>query len=479
MMPRAAKLLLAVLTGLTAVGGRPRVEMKVLIQMLDAQEAFFKAEVIKDFDKKEKCTVEVVHYESVDSIPAVLAKYKGDAGLVKVPFDKAWPLVEKGLVKPLNDFLTDDQMKDFGDTYLLTSLAQRDGKQYYVPRKFETRVMVYLKSKVADAVAVWRKYRDDASEEIRKYNGYGLPATYMLEDDPNKWDFYDVFVVGWVWANTQYDGRKVGRVAHRGKRYSGTALRVIDRAFSCGADSAAILSMQGAAVTDAYLWEAAYAASGIYNPRMWDQQWSGSDVWKGFGEGEVFLSFMTQLDCFFIHGTGRDGLDGFLKDPADMGVAIMPEGCSLELNRMGDIARTGSHAITTGGWWWGIPHDSPNALVSYKLARHITSTENQVQGCSRFGMIPVRKDILGDMSMLFGGGWITEVYDVSFKQLMNNKKTVLPSHPRFDQIRNAYLDAWFDIVVEKNWSQDKKIPDANYIEHVLTGNYAARVAKLR
>ncbi|MBD3391823.1 MAG: extracellular solute-binding protein [Chitinivibrionales bacterium] len=483
MKPASAciRIALLMLSSCVLIQARSKVEMKVLIRMLDAQEAFFKAEVIEGFESKPRSEIEVVHYASVDSIPLELEKHTSDAGLVKVPFDKAWSLVDQGHIKPLNDFLTEEQMKEFGSTYLLTSLGMRGGKQYYVPRKFETRVMVYLKSRVKEACAVWRMHHDAVSAELKKYNGYGLPATYMLEDDPNAWDFFDVFVAGWVWAHTQYGGTQNGRVAHRGKRYSGTALRVIDRAFSCGADSAAIIDMHGDAVRDAFLWEAAYAASGIYNPRMWKQEWSGSGVWEGFKDGDVFLSFMTQLDCFFIHGTGRDGLEGFLKDPDDMGVAVMPAGCSLDIDKTGKVAREGSHAITTGGWWWGIPVHTPDALVSYKVARHITSTENQVQGCSRFGMIPVRKDILSDMSMLFGGGWITEVYDVSFKQLMANKKTVLPSHPKFDKIRDVYLDAWFDIVVNRNWAAGKSggTPDAGHIESVLSGTYRSQVDKLK
>ena len=137
---------------------------------------------------------------------------------------------------------------------------------------------------------------------------------------------------------------------------------------------------------------------------------------------------MTQLDCFFIHGTGQDGLDGYLKDPADMGVATMPQGCSATLDKDGTVEREGCKAVTTGGWWWGIPCDSPDPRLSYRLARYITSTKSQLKDCSRFGMIPVRKDILSDMSMLFGEGWITEIYETSFKQLMNNGSAVLPAN---------------------------------------------------
>lgn len=456
----------------------PKTHMTVLIHMIDAQENFFTKEVLDGFEKEEKTELKVVHYSNVDSIDQELRTASGDVSLVKVPFDKGWSLVHEGLVKPLNAFLTDDELKEFHETYLLTSLGQLGGKQYYVPRKFETRIMVYRKSKVEEAVAVWRKHRETIDGEMKKFNGYGLPATYMLEEDPNQWDFFDVFVAGWIWAHTPYDGKTMPRVAHRGKYYSGTGLRLIDRSFQCGADSSGILTMSGNAVVDSYFWEAVYAAAGIFNPKMWEEKWSGSGVWEGFKSNEVFLSFMTQLDCFFIHGTGRDGLDGYLEDPDDMGVAVMPQGCSIELDSKGSIAREGTRAITTGGWWWGVPEKSPDPRASYRLARHITSTENQIQGCSRFGMIPVRKEILSDISMLFGGGWVSGIYDVSLRQLMNNKYTVLPYSPNFDQIRNLYIDAWFDIVVNHNWSQDREIPMRAHIAYLLKNTYSPKARSL-
>jgi ABC-type glycerol-3-phosphate transport system substrate-binding protein len=463
---------------LLVAGCAPSTSMTALIHMIEPQERYFRAEVIEPFNRRRRADIDVAHYAAIDSLGETLRQRRGEAGLVKTPFDKAWSLVDQGLIMPLNDILTPDEMREFDDIYLLTSLGAKDGKIYYTPRKFETRIMVYRKSKVAEAMAVWRKRRDEISESLAPFNGYGLPATYVLEEEPGEWDYFDIYTLGWIWAHTPVDGEAAPRIAHRGKRYSGTALRIIDRVYQCGGDSAAVLSMRSPAVTDAYHWEAAYAAGGIYTPRMWEEAWSGSGVWSGFAQGAVYLSFMTQLDCFFIHGTGRDGLEGYLDDPDDMGVAPMPAGCSLELDAHGEPLRRGSRAITTGGWWWGIPAGTPDPRASYELARHITSAENQIAGCSRFGMIPVRKDILDDMSMLFGGGWISEVYAVSFKQLMHNKYTVLPSHPRFDAVRNAYLDAWFDIVAEKNWSDGGEAPSREYIARLLTEQYGAAVQRL-
>lgn len=467
--------LVIVLVGILVLFCAPKVRMGVLIHMMDAQEAYFRKVMLADYDKVGDADLEIVSYGTVDSIENALEHRNRPVGLIKVPFSEAAALVARDRVMPLNSFLSQKELDEFSDTYLLTTLGKSDGKFWYVPRKFETRIMVYRKSKVADAVEVWRDYRDGLSVELAKVNDRGLPSTYLLEDDPNKWDYFDILMIGWIWSHREYAGGRRPRVAHRGKRYSGTSLRVIDRVYQLGGDSSDVVSMKGEAVTDAFFWEAVYAGLQIYNPRMWKEGWSGTGVWEGFRDDDVFLAFMTQLDCFFLHGTGRDGLSGYFKDPDDMGVALMPRGCAVSLDRKGSPVREGKRSITTGGWWWGIPANTPDPRASYRLARFITSTENQIQECTRFGMIPVRKDILSQMSMMFGGGWITHIYDTSFRQLMENKHTTIPSSEHFESVSEAYLAAWYDIVVDGNWSPAGNLPQRDHIEQVLRA-YQNKVA---
>ena len=447
---------------------------QILVHMLPAQEDYFTKEIMPAFDKENRTKTKVVHYDNTSDLEKEIDKASGNVALVKVPFDKCKALIRGNYLRSLDSFLTDKEMQDFRSTYLLTSLGTYAGKQYLVPRKFETRLMVYCKSRVADAVSRWRNCKEAIDVDMRKINGYGLPATYNLQDDPNKWDFFDVYVVGWIWAHTSYDGKMAGRIGHRAKRYSGTSLRIVDRVYQCGGDSVAALSMKGDAVADAFMWEAVYASS-VYNKRMIDEAWSGSDIWGAFRDGDVFLAFMTQIDCFFLHGTGQDGLDGYLKNP-DLGVAVMPAGCSVMLDPHGNPLREGGKMVTTGGWWWGKPASAPDPRLSYKMARYITNTKCQAQDCSRFGMIPVRKDILGDMSMMFGGGWITGIYETSFQQLMINKYVSIPGSAHFDEVSGVYLDAWYDIVVHKNWCDaGGETPQWDHVLKLLTDTYVPRV----
>jgi hypothetical protein len=448
---------------------------EILVKMMPVQEQYFGREVMPAFDRDNNSETKVVHYENTAELESELTHHAHNVALVKIPFEKISALIRGNYLTPLDAILRPEELKEFKSTYFLTSLGSIDNKQYCIPRKFETRIMVYCKSKVTDALARFKNCRDAIDADLKKINRYGLPSTYVLEDDPNKWSFFDVYVVGWIWAHTPYDDRIEPRIGHRGKRYSGTSQRIIDRVFQCGGDSSQVLSMNGDAVTDAFMWEAVYASS-VYNKRMWEEAWSGADIWKAFKSGDVFLAFMTQLDCFFLHGTGQDGLDGFMKNPDDMGVAVMPSGCSVELDSRGNFLRDGVKSVTTGGWWWGIPATTPDPKLSYAMARFITNTKSQIQDCSRFGMIPVRKDILGDMPMMFGDGWITAIYETSFRQLMLNKYTAIPASGHFDEISAIYLDAWYDIVVKKNWAAAGDSPQREYIRRILTETYAPRAA---
>lgn len=462
-----------------AIGCVPPVsKSKVFIRMMDSQEKYFRDSVISSFSKID--IPQVISYTSVDSIEDVLKNNAGAVSLIKIPFGKAWSLVRKRKIIPLHSFLSPIEIREFNDTYIFTSLGRQFNKQYFIPRKYETRLMVYLKSKVREAYGLWKVYEDTIDIELKKYNGFGLPNDYTFEISPEMWDFYDLFVVGWIWANEREKGYSTPKIAHRGKHYSGTSHRIIDRIFQLGGDSSAVITMNGDAVIDAFYWEAVYADANIFNPKMWEEEWSGADIWKGFKTGEVFLSFMTQLDCFFLHGTGMDGLTGFLSDSSDMGVATMPAGCTFLLDGNGSVLQRGHKSITSGGWWWGIPSDAPDPKMSYRIARYITNKENQVEGCNRFGMIPVRKDVRESLDSLFTQNWIREVYDASYRQMVFNQLTTVPAHNCFHKIADVYLDAWFDIVANKNWSTKKNgIPDRFYIKKVLDIKYVSAVKRIK
>ncbi|MFP4012830.1 MAG: extracellular solute-binding protein [Chitinispirillaceae bacterium] len=471
-------LIFAISTFALLAGCAAPVHLSVLAPMSQDQQRFLEKEILPRFENRNRCRIKIINVEDTDGIKNSIDIDTGSVGLVKVPFTVARQFAGTTQLLVMDSVLDVSGNKRFNQELLLTSLGAVDGKQYYVPREFETRLIVYRKSKVNEALRSWRRSKDAIDKSIKRVNGYGLPANYILEENPEEWDFYDIYVLGWIWASREQGGRMQPRIAHPLRENKGLTLRQIDHLVQLGADTSSIIGMQGDEVVDMFYWEAVYASLGIYNPDMWRQNWTSSDLWRAFGNDDVYLSFLTASDCFHIHGTGKDSLFGYLEDPEDMGVATMPSACSVELDDMGMPLRVGSKAVMTGGWWWGIPARSPDPVLSAKLACFLSQNENQIKECSSFGMIPVRKDVLSYMPIMFGDGWITQVYNTSFHQLMKNDQHVIAGDLKSRRIFSLYGEAWSEIIVGENWSDDNLLPDRAYIAKLIEDSYSPKAHNL-
>lgn len=438
---------------LLAIGCGPKSkvpEISVLIKMMPAQEKFFREEVIKGFEKANQCKVKVVTFTDMWDIEATLKLEKGSRtptiALVKAPFEMTRVLVGKGYMMPLAEVVDSLKLEqDIAEYHpLALGLGYADSRLYYLPRKLETRVLFYLKSKVADAVKNFPSMKAEINTALKKENGYGLPAGYTLEEDPNQWDYYDLLVVGMVWANTPYFGVKMPRVAFRGAKYEGTALGLIDQAIQLGATPKDILQLNSEPVIRMLQWHSQFVKNQVFNPAMWQDPMRGANIWEGVSSGKVFMATVQQIDCFFLHGWKNSvEMPGYMKDPDDMGLAVMPAGNSFALDEKGQPVYAGERKITTGGWWWGIPRTSPDAKLAYELARYITSHDIQAQECARFGSMPVRKDILNNLEAVFSEGWVGQIFEKSIEQIQINDITTIPLTPFYSDMGRNYIDLWY------------------------------------
>jgi ABC-type glycerol-3-phosphate transport system substrate-binding protein len=443
---------------LTLVAGcakKPSNEIGILIRMMPAQERFFREQIIPEFEKQYNCKVNINTFTNEWDIERLLdlekSKKVKSIALVKTPFELTRVLVDKGYIADLYSVQDSDKVnQDLAEYHPLASgLGYIDSKPYFLPRKLETRTLFYLKSKVADAVSKFDKHKKRINTELKALNNFGLPAEYTLESDPSEWDFYDIYVVGSIWANEEYNGVKLGRIAHRGARYGGTALDLVDKALQLGATKDDILRLTSDKVVETFIWERALIKSNIYNPGMWQDQWKGTNIYSAIKDGKVFLSILQQIDEFTIHGWKDDpSMPSYLPNEEDMGLAVMPKAVSFTLDDKGKYAFEGTRAISTGGWWWGIPQSAPNAKLAYDLARFITNRENQAKECSRFGMIPVRKDIVNNLSQVFDQGWVGEIYKTSVDQILANGLTTVPLVKSYTELGQNLIDAWYGLGVE-------------------------------
>jgi ABC-type glycerol-3-phosphate transport system substrate-binding protein len=210
---------------------------------------------------------------------------------------------------------------------------------------------------------------------------------------------------------------------------------------------------------------------------MWEQSWSGGGIWKGFSQGQVYAAFMHQIDAFFIHGGSNPSMQGFLEDPDEMATAIMPQAVSLELDADGTPVRVGAHASNFAGWWWGIPVTTPDAELSYKLARFITSYDNHKEECSIFGMMPVRNDVFDDLGAAFKEDWMQDVFKTALAQF-EAKVVEPPTATNVAQMGSIWRKAWYDIVTKKGYSESGEGVDRAYIQEALKP-YAEEVKALQ
>lgn len=438
-------------------------EITLYIRMMEMQDKWFRENIIKPFEKKYGVKVNVRTFEKEVDLQNILEldKDKKTIGLVKTPHTQLIPLVKKGLIMDLGQAVGDrykEDIKEYTDAAI--KMATIDGKVYYIPRKLETNTLLYLKSKVKDAVENWKKFEGPINDMFKKYNGVGLPDGYTLEADPNEWDWYDLAVVGYYWANTEYNGKKEPRIAHRGKKYGGTIVEMLTKIYQAGGTPEDALAMNTEPVKDMFEWEVFFKENGLYNPGMWEEGWSGGGIWKAMAAGKVYLAFMHQIDAFFIHGGSNPNMTGYLVDPDDMGVAIMPKGASLKL-KDGKPVREGKHASQLAGWWWGIPSSTPDAELSYELARWITNAENHKEEVQTFGMMPIRKDIVNNLKGTFKEAWMQEVFNTANRQVQASVQPV-PQVTEWPAVGQLYLDAWYDIVVDGNNKDIQKTLDEKY-----------------
>jgi ABC-type glycerol-3-phosphate transport system substrate-binding protein len=453
--------------------------MTILIRMMEPQEKWFTKNILKKFEDKNHCKIILKRFGKDSELVEILKKEaetggKGNVSLVKTPLHLTLLLYKAGLVKSFEEILSDmGSEKPEIESIIGTILDDYDPvalemgkfttitgeKLYFLPRKVETRLMVYRKSKVTDAVENWHKFQAQIQDVLKRENGYGLPGDYSLESDINRWDFYDVLVAGYYWANVEYNGKIEGRIAHRSKNYAGTVIGLIDRALQLGAVKEDIREVDKSSepFIDMLHWESIFRNYNLYSQGMWeDDGLYGFDIYKGIEEGDVFLTWLHQLDCMLLYKMDQLGMANNFVKPDDLGVSIMPQGVSFELTTNGRPKRMGTREAHTFGWFWGIPKGSPEPELAFKLAMFITSYEAHLEEAKNFFLVPVRKSVREALKADLKEDWQLELYDKSIEQFKINGNHLVPRFitlAGYQEFLKNYYDAFEKIVIKKGYDQ--------------------------
>jgi ABC-type glycerol-3-phosphate transport system substrate-binding protein len=111
--------------------------------------------------------------------------------------------------------------------------------------------------------------------------------------------------------------------------------------------------------------------------------------------------------------------------------------------------------------------------LAYEFARFMTSREVQVRESSKFGLIPVRRDVLTTLPNVFDEGWVGDIFLTSVDQIRINGLTTVPLVPEYSQASRLYVDAWYAICLEPGETKEG-IPEFGDMKRRLVTEFPQR-----
>jgi hypothetical protein len=293
-------------------------------------------------------------------------------------------------------------------------------------------------------VQVWEQHRPQLDALFKTHNGRGLPPGFALEPDPNRWDSFDLAAAAFVWANTDHDGSRAPRVAHRGFDGADTAIDLYLRIYGLGGGAEDVLDGQTDTLHDAFVWEAFMARDGLYSPRMWQERWGMGALWNAMGDGTIFLTFMDPAHAALLHGGVLGDSPPLVPWPEDLAAARLPRGVSLDLGADGSPARMGDGAAPASVTYWVVPRTGPDAVRSAQLAAALAAEDAQAQEAVVFATVPSRQDVTDALGSLSGPQWIKDLVIAGSQQAQISRP--LPTDPNAAQVALEYVRAWHELV---------------------------------
>ncbi len=392
---------------LYAVVHRP--DYVVLVGMDKAELRWFQPRMEK-FGERHHARIAVQAYGDHAELARLLAKDRasGHARILvaDVPFDRVVSLVDSAAILPLGKLKSlgrvDDLIASF-PSFALAS-ARVGGHAYVLPSRLRTECLYYSKAHVADAYAHWQAARPQIESWLKDANGRGLPSDFSFDDDPAKWDSYDVFVAAAYWAT------------HVAAPDEALALDLATRAYAMGAGNGDLLDANGDRLGDALAWESVFFKHGLYHPGMMKERWTAAAVLDAVAQGQVWMAMLDPRDIMRLRGL--PGQDGYVKDPADLGVAPMPRGQSLLLYK-NDPAHGGGPWAARSGFGWGVPASCPDQGLAAALLRDLTSEETATDAAQAVGWLPPRAAVEGDLDVIYRDRRRFDIARIAARQLLD------------------------------------------------------------
>ena len=246
----------------------------VVMRLDDDQAAWFRSNVLADFNAEANTDVQLIAVDDEEELQATAAdaaKHGKDVVLVDLPttqLPSAISAVVQSFAGAVGAERIAADLSKLGEKVLAPGKV--GGAQYFLPDMTRVDVAVYRASKVRDAVLHWSALRPQIDAALKKVNGRGLPAGYELDLSPEDWDSYDLFVLGYYWANRVYSGQPAQpRIAHRTGEEIDGQLDIAAGLYRAGVDRRDVREDRLAAGDDYFEWETCSCTARTSIPRRW------------------------------------------------------------------------------------------------------------------------------------------------------------------------------------------------------------------
>ena len=400
-------------------------ELVVLTNLVPAQQRYLQNEVLSKFEKLYKCKVRLVNYDDDDELEAILndENKSSEITLASIPLELTQSLAAANKITPMTDIVASHVLLfDVASYhYKFSDIGRIKGIYYYLPHRIEVPVLFYLKSKARDAIKKFDDYEVEINSVLKTMNGFGLPKNYVLEENSNEWDLYDIFVLGYIWKKENNPKDENGYVLAREMNNYSNLNMLCYNALALGATWDNIVNMSGDEVEEVFLWEMVMGNHKIFNSLSYGKNVSNADVYKAFGNGDAFMAYFSQKDCFnILEGTDESSMIPYIFDASDVGITLVPMIVPFSLNKSGKLLSAPQRISAMRGYYWGIPKNAEDKELAYLLMQYLNNRVINTKESVRFGAIPVREDVLMNMQNIYDERWLGEGYTAALGQIMRS-----------------------------------------------------------
>jgi hypothetical protein len=394
-------------------------ERHVLVAMDQAQARWLRENLIDEFNLEHNSNLQLIAVDEEELLPT-LAKADDKLILTALPRARGRQALDAHAVRSFESTATPARVNADFDAVVPAAMqaALVEGRQAFLPGMALVDVLVFRVSRVRDAVRHWSVLRPQIDAALREANGRGLPPNYQLELEPELWDGFDRFVIGYFWAHRRYGGKPArGRVAHRTGEDLDGAVDIVEGLYRAGVDDKTLTQTAAPAVRDYFAWEQLYRKHGLFPPEMLgDHPLDDDTLIDRLRRGEIFLASVDTMQAFTLHGGSHAAALPGVDDPDDLGFAPLPRISSLALGSDGKPARSGDPFSFREDWVWALPTHASDAELAYQLVQFLWARENHVRLCEALGSLPLRTDVQRERSSIFRLTWMDDVLDAAFAE---------------------------------------------------------------